>query len=132
MRPPPPRVRHTSAVSGIPVVGPFLAPPAAAAAFAAVMAFEQGGVVPGIGHGDTVPAMFTPGEGIVPGSTMDKLNGLARAGGLDAPGRATLQVHYRPTYHVNTIDASGVRGMLKKHGGEFSRHLNDEVRKLNR
>ena len=60
---------------------------------------------------------------------MDKLNGLARAGGLDAPGRATLQVHYRPTYHVNTIDASGVRGMLKKHGGEFSRHLNDEVRK---
>jgi hypothetical protein len=36
-------------VSGIPVVGPILAPAAAAAAFAAVLAFEGGGVAPRTG-----------------------------------------------------------------------------------
>jgi hypothetical protein len=37
------------AVASIPIVGPFLAPEAAAAAFAGVMAFESGGLVPGSG-----------------------------------------------------------------------------------
>ena len=40
-------------------------------AFAAVMAFEEGGVVPGVGKGDTVPAMLTPGESMVPGGVME-------------------------------------------------------------
>src|SRR6201999_31727 len=44
---------HTYAeVSGWPVVGPFLAPELAAAAFAATMAFNSGGIVPGVERGD--------------------------------------------------------------------------------
>jgi len=51
---------HTYAeVSSWPIVGPVAAPALAAGAFAAVMAFNQGGIVPGVGRGDIVPAMLT-------------------------------------------------------------------------
>jgi hypothetical protein len=56
-----------SAVSAIPVVGPFLAPPAAAAAFAAVLAFdsfEQGGIIGGK-VGTAVPVMGHAGERVL-------------------------------------------------------------------
>lgn len=37
--------------------------------------FAKGGVAPGSGNGDTVPAMLTPGEGILTKSEMKKLGG---------------------------------------------------------
>jgi hypothetical protein len=121
-----------SAVSKIPYVGPILAPIAAAAGFAAAMAFEGGtDGVPGIERSDVVPAMLTPGEGVVPGGVMDNLRQMARNGGFDN-NRATVNLHYRPTYHVQTIDGDGVQGMLEKHSQEFSRHFQGELRKLNR
>ncbi len=51
-------------ISAIPVVGPFLAPPAAALAFAAVMSFEQGGIVSG-SHGMAVPIIAHAGERVL-------------------------------------------------------------------
>ncbi len=48
------------AMAGIPVIGPELGAVAAAAVFAGAMAFEKGGVVPGVGKGDVVPAMLSP------------------------------------------------------------------------
>src|SRR6478609_853835 len=65
-------------LAGIPVVGVGLGIAAAAAATAAGLenvraiqatklpAFAEGGMVPGVGNKDTVPALLTPGEVIVP------------------------------------------------------------------
>jgi hypothetical protein len=128
------RKAYLSAMQGIPApANMFIAPAWAAMSFAAVMAFEGGtDMVPGVGRGDTVPAMLEPGEGVVPGGVMDKLRGLADSGGLDAKAPSQVHVHFRPTYHVSAIDGASVRGMLKQHSDEFSKHLHNEIRKLNR
>lgn len=52
-------------VSDIPFVGWIIAPAAAAAAFATVLAFKEGGAVSGPGGVDRVPAMLTAGEFVV-------------------------------------------------------------------
>ncbi len=120
-----------SAVAKIPVVGPALAPIAGAAVFAAALAFEKGGEVPGVGRGDIVPAMLTPGEGIVPGGVMDGLRSVARNGGFQGQGHTTV-VHVQPTYHVNTIDGDGMREALEKHSDQLHQHFENTLRKMNR
>ena len=104
------------AVANIPIVGPALAIVAAGATFAAMMAFEEGGIVPGVGRGDIVPAMLTPGEGVVPGM-----------GG----GGHTYHLHVRPTYHVQTIDGDGMQDALEKHSDQLQRHIQNTLRKMN-
>ncbi len=106
------------------------APLMGAAAFAAMMAFEGGGIVPGIGRGDTVPAMLTPGEGVIPGGVMDGLSKMARSGSMG--GGTTVHIHHSPTYHVSTIDGDGIRGVLTEHSQEFSKHFQGELRKMNK
>jgi hypothetical protein len=73
-----------TAMAGIPVVGPALGYIAAASALAAGYAnvrmiekqqFAQGGIVPGQGTGDTVPAMLTPGEVILNKAQQENLVG---------------------------------------------------------
>ena len=109
---------------------PVLAPAMAATFFAGIMAFEGGtDGVPGVGRGDVVPAMLTPGEGIVPGGVMDGLRKMASSGAMG--GGTTVNLHHAPTYHVQTIDGDGVRGVLTKHSDEFARHVKSELRKLN-
>ena len=121
-----------SSVSAIPIVGPFLAPAAAAAAFTAVMAFQQGtDRVPGVGRGDTVPAMLEPGEGVVPGGVMDGLAKVARNGGFDQhKAQHVIHVHYAPT--VAAFDSDGVDGILEKHGDRFQQHFERTLRRQNR
>lgn len=64
-------------LAGIPLVGPALGAAAAAAAIVSGMeqvraiqntrlAMAEGGMVPGVGNKDTVPALLTPGEVVVP------------------------------------------------------------------
>jgi hypothetical protein len=113
----------------IPVVGPVMGPIFGAAAFAAMMAFEGGGVVPGVGRGDVVPAMLTPGEGIVPGSMMDRLNEAAKAG---FGGTTNHHFHIRPTYNLSALDASGMERVLEKHSATLERHFQGVVRRMNR
>jgi hypothetical protein len=111
--------------------GPVLGPVFAAAAFAGVMAFQSGGVVPGFGSGDTVPAMLEPGEGVVPKGVMEGLSDIARNGGFSGGGSVT-HVHVRPTYHINTIDGDGMRAALDKHTDVLQGHFENTLRKMNR
>jgi hypothetical protein len=107
------------------------APVMAAGAFAAMMAFEGGtDRVPGVGRGDVVPSMLTPGEGVVPGGVMDGLRNMARNGGFESE-RAPITVHVRPTYHVNTIDGDGMQAALTKHTDQLQRHFENTLRRMN-
>jgi hypothetical protein len=109
------------------VMGPLLG----AMAFASVMAFENGtDSVPGIGRGDRVPAMLTPGEGIVPGGVMDGLRSMARSGNMGGGQTIHVRAHFAPTVHA--LDADGVDKVLSKHADKFRKHLEGELRKMNR
>ena len=100
-----------------------------ALAFASVMAFEGGGIVPGVGRGDTVPAMLTPGEAVIPKRMTEQLTHAAAHGGEG--GGKHVHVSHSPTYHLNMIDGTGVREMLQQHAGEFTDHVHNELRKRN-
>ena len=107
------------------------APVLAAGAFAAVMAYESGtDRVPGVGRGDVVPSMLAPGEGVVPGGVMDNLRTMSRNGGFDQ--RPAPVIHFRPTYHVQTIDGDGWGKALEKHADQTQRHFENAVRRMNR
>jgi hypothetical protein len=89
-----------AAVSDIPIVGPILAPVAAAAAFAGVMAFgsfEQGGIVPINAH---------PGEMVLPRHISNWVQ-KAAAGDSGAGGSKghVFNIHYQPVInHPMTRD----------------------------
>jgi hypothetical protein len=118
------------AMSGIPVVGPALGAVAAAATFAGAMAFEEGGVVPGVGRGDIVPSMLSPGEGIVPGGVMDGLSKMARSGNMGGGVHYHIaSPHFSPTIHA--LDADGVDEILEKHADKFHKAFERTVRRLN-
>ena len=119
-----------NSVAGIPIVGAALAPVAAASVFAALMAFEVGGVVPGVGKGDVVPAMLTPGEGVVPGGVMDGLRNVARNGGFHGGG-TTNHYHSNPTYHVSVLDGDGMKTVLEKNEDVVHQHFTNAVRRTN-
>lgn len=91
---------YTSLI-GTPFVGPVLAPIAAAAAIVAgqqqlaaierqSFAFAEGGIVPGVGNKDTVPALLTPGEVVVPKSNFEDLQ-KSLQGGVTADQIVLLQ-----------------------------------------
>ncbi len=109
-----------------------MAPLLAATWFAGVMAFEGGtDSVPGIGRGDVVPAMLSPGEGIVPGGVMDGLRNMARNGGFDQGQQIHVHgVNFAPKVHA--LDATGVDAVLTKHQVTFQRHFESTLRKMNR
>jgi cell division septum initiation protein DivIVA len=107
------------------VMGPVLG----AAAFASVMAFQEGGLVPGVGIGDIVPAKLEPGETVLPKRMTEQLNRAADSG---SDGKPHVIIHHSPTYHVQTIDGDGIRQTLTKHKEEFSRHVSAELRRMNR
>jgi hypothetical protein len=109
------------------VAAPVLAPALAAGAFAIGLAFQNGGIVPGVGRGDIVPAMLEPGETVLPKGLTEALSRSTNPGPSN-----TTHLHYRPTFHVNTIDGDGVQGMLDKHTEAFTKHFNNEMRKQNR
>jgi hypothetical protein len=110
-----------ASVSAIPIVGPFLAPEAAAAAFAGVMAFEKGGMVPGYGP---TPAIVHGGEMILNQEQQRALgNGNSSSGG----GGHTF--HFSPTIHAGGRDLSGT---LAKSGKQFIAMAKRELRKMNR
>ena len=87
--------------------------------------------MPGSGRGDTVRALLSPGEGIVPGGVMDQLSQMARNGGFQNSG-PHYTVHVRPTYHVNTIDGDGMADALKQHTDVLQKHFENAVRRMNR
>jgi hypothetical protein len=109
------------------VMGPALG----AMAFASVMAFQEGGIVPGVGTGDIVPARLEPGEGVITKRVMEGLTNRAKFGDDNGSGSA-VHVHHSPTYHINAIDGASVRGMLKEHSSTFENHFHSTLRKMNK
>jgi hypothetical protein len=105
------------------VMGPALG----ALAFASVMAFEAGGIVPGVERGDIVPARLEPGEAVLPKNMTERLS---RATGDEGDGKH-VHVHHHASYTIHAIDGASVRGMLEKHGDEFARHATSHLRKMN-
>jgi hypothetical protein len=91
----------------------------AAMAFSGAMAFAGGGEVPGMGTGDTVPAMLTPGETVVTKSLTDQVRNSRGSGGHT--------IHYAPTIHA--VDSDGVQDMLEKHEAVFTAHVMSTLRK---
>jgi hypothetical protein len=102
-----------AAVSAIPIIGPFLAPEAAAAAFAGVMAFESGGMVPGYGP---TPAIVHGGEMIL---NADQQRALGAGGG--------------DTFHYHQHIAGNATSETLR-GGQvhFEKSLKRTLRRLNR
>lgn len=78
-------------LAGIPIIGPGLGAAAAAAAVVTGtervnqirsqrFAFAEGGIVPGVGNKDTVPALLTPGEVVIPKSNFEDLQNSLQGG----------------------------------------------------
>jgi hypothetical protein len=96
-----------------------------------MMAYAGGtDMVPGVGKGDVVPAMLTPGEGVVPGGVMDGLRNMVRNGSMS--GQSVTHVHVRPTYNVQAIDGKGMGDALEKHNDVLQKHFVKAVRRMNR
>jgi hypothetical protein len=93
-----------------------------AMAFASVMAFAEGGIVPGVEKGDTVPAMLTPGEGVIPKQTMENLKHASQ------PSQTVVHLHYNNENHVNTIDGDGMKDALEKNHDVFAEHVHKTLR----
>ncbi len=104
------------------VMGPALG----AMAFASVMAFETGGIVPGVGNKDNVPAMLTPGEAVLPKRMTERLSQPSGSSGAQE-----IHVHHHATYHVQALDSDGVSAVLEKHGEQFAEHASNHIRKMN-
>jgi hypothetical protein len=125
------RTAATSAFKTGEAMGPagiVLGPVFGAAAFAAAMAFSGGGITPGIGTGDTVPAMLTPGEPVLPLNMAARLNRAMD----DRPSGTHYNVRVSPTYHVNVLDGDGLQTVLDKHTGILQKHFENSIRKMNR
>ena len=102
------------------------APEVAMSAVAQALAFAKGGVVPGDGYGDTVPAMLTPGETVVTKALTQQV--AQSQGGGSNRGHV---IQHSPTYNVTTMDSRGFSAMLEKHDAEFQKHAVSTLRKLN-
>jgi hypothetical protein len=102
-----------ASVAQIPIIGPFLAPEAAAAAFAGVMAFESGGMVPGYGP---VPAIVHGGEMIL---NQDQQRALGNGGG------------HTFNYHQH-IAGNATSDVLRNGQAHFEKSLKRTLRRLNR
>jgi hypothetical protein len=111
-----------AAVSAIPVIGPVLAPPAAAAAFAAVLAFEQGGLVPTTGL-----AMLHAQEMVLPAALSQHVMDTAGGGGGEIGGGAThVHVHYSPTINGSGSD---LKSVLSAHADHIGMIVQRQMRK---
>jgi hypothetical protein len=120
---------------GIGIGGPagmILGPTFAAVTFAAQMAFAGGtDSVPGVGKGDSVPSLLTPGEGVVPGGVMDGLRGMARAGTLNGGGN-TYHLHMTNHMNASALDGDGMTTVLEKHADQLHAHYQNAVRRMNK
>jgi hypothetical protein len=105
------------------------APAFGATMLGAAMAFEYGGIVPGVTTGDSVPALLTPGEAVLPKSLTEGLQNAARSGNMG--GSPEVHVHIHQTNHVQALDSEGVERVLNEHKDTLAQHFNDHVRRMN-
>jgi hypothetical protein len=126
------RKGYLSGISLPPPANMFIAPAFAAAAFASVMAFEEGGIVPGVGKGDIQPAMLEPGEGILTKGQMEALSkSLARG---ESGGSSAQEIHVHQHFHnsVQALDSDGFDKVLTKHADTLEKHFTNHLRRMNK
>lgn len=107
-----------ASVSAIPLIGPILAPPAAAVAYGAVLAFEafeQGGIVGGMA-GMPVPIMAHAGERVLSAPQTQTFERMVNGSGAKTSG-STVNLHYNGS--VNAYDRNGMRETLKGHASDI-------------
>ncbi len=119
------------AVVGIPYVGPFLAPAAAAVAYGGVMAF--GSNLPSAAAGYDIPAGVNPvtqlhaREMVLPARHADVIRNLSDS---NVPGAGLAPVHLH--FNVKAMDAKSVKEMLKNSRGEIARAMRTHLRETGR
>ncbi len=91
--------------------------------FAAALSFETGGKIPG-GSG-AVPIIGHAGETVVTKALTDRVERSEGRGGAGA-----MHMHYSPQVHA--LDSEGVDRVLTKHGTTFRRHVEAQIRQMNR
>jgi hypothetical protein len=104
-------------ISGIPLVGPFLAPAAAAAAYAAVVAYESfdvGGIIPGSG---AVPIMGHGGERVLTQTQTNTFDKIANNSSTTNNPQIHNHMHYNG--QVSMYDRTGGRSMLRAHADDL-------------
>lgn len=107
-----------AAVAPIPFVGPELAPPAGAAMFGAIMAwqsanaFEGGGLV-----GSTQMALLHKNEMVLPANLSRGMQTVINNGGGGSGG--DTHIHFAP--HVSALDSTGMDRVLDRHQQTFIR-----------
>ncbi|HWF46587.1 MAG TPA: hypothetical protein VG168_06260, partial [Bryobacteraceae bacterium] len=106
-----------------------MAPTLGAIGFASMMAFEGGGIVPGVEFGDVVSARLEPGETVLPKQMTEKLN--SAAGSADS-NRPHVHVHINNSHTIHALDSQGMDRVLDKHGDKLQRHFERTVRKMNK
>jgi len=113
-----------AAVAHIPVIGPFLAPAAAAAAFAGVMAFDALTALD-VGAWEipqNMPALLHKGEMVVPENFASGLRGNSLAGSA----AMTSNVNYSPT--INLQNPQTWQSLLRGHTSDIVAAVNSGYR----
>ncbi len=116
-----------SAIVSIPYVGPFLAPVAAGVALAAVIGMSS--KLMSAAGGYDIPAGVNPlvqthaREMILPAKHADVIRGLAEGGGTGGS-----QQPISPVFHIQAMDARGVKQFLMDNQGALAQVLNEMAR----
>jgi len=113
-----------AAVAQIPVIGPFLAPAAAAAAFAGVMAFDALTALD-VGAWEipqNMPALLHKGEMVVPENFASGLRG----NNFSASAAMTSHVNYSPT--INLSNPQTWQSLLRGHVSDIAAAVNSGYR----
>lgn len=114
-----------AALASIPIIGPGIAAAGAAASYAAVLAFRQGGVVPG-DNDDGVPALLHPREMVLPERIAKTVTDAVSGNGGGDSGGGDTHNHYSPQVNAGFASASEIDARLK---GHFDRWAREHARK---
>ncbi|HKV25631.1 MAG TPA: hypothetical protein VJN93_13640 [Candidatus Acidoferrum sp.] len=112
-----------SAVAGIPIIGPVLAPIAAATAFAGVEAFSASGGMDMVPADNTL-ALLHKRESVMPASIADPMRDFFSGGA----GGGSLSIHMGD---VHAIDPKGVQDVLTKQSAHLAKLVRRELRRSN-
>lgn len=107
-----------NATADIPVIGPVLAPIAAATAFAGVMAFDEGGMVP-----QDQMSYVHADEGVLTAPQVDTLRKAADNMGDDSAGGDT---HHH--WNINAMDARNMQDFAKRNPDFFAAGVKNATR----
>lgn len=110
----------------------------------AAATFQQGGIVEDRDRGefilmqpqgtDTVPAMLTPGEAVIPQDSVQRnplvVEHLIR--GEDVEAGNTVQINVAPQFTVNAVDSQGIRDFVRSEefAEELAEAINDSIIRL--